>query len=891
KLWFHIRPLRLSLSNSNHLTIVKFSRTGVRLEVTVHYEDGSSEQFSTNVSDWFDDIVEGLSNGDAIESYLIDGMDRVSGTFAGGNPRFIDTDDPAVFAYQFPVNQSKFLTRVTVENSDSASEGHALVVLGATAAQRSYVVDTTDDIVDGDYGPGELSLREAVELSNQSDDYDVITFDESLAGQSPILLNGSEIEIAQPVSILGLGADNLTVDADDLSQVINIASTAGSVEITDLTISGGFFDGDGGAMQIDGGNVVLDSVDFRNNTAVDDGGAISTHSSSNVTIVDSTLANNVADDPSGAETNAGGAIINRGTLTIRSSTLHNNSAESGGAIWTNGTLTLETSTVSNNFAADDGGGLRPSNADAMTILNSTILENTVGGSGDGGGISNLNSSVWLQNTVVAGNTQNGVAENLAGGGFAGDFNLVGSSPSGDTVSGSGNVTSDQPMLAPLGDNGGPTLTHLPLDGSPVIDAGLPFDNDNRTHWFRLDESTGSTTIVDSVGSLQGAVDGSGVALGADSPRGAAATFSGGGIQLDGPLNDDAFSELTIEAWVKVPTDTEGRVGAILGNFRSGATTTPQANFEIRADGKLRVYMQIGSVQVGIDLLDMTAQTDLRDGKWHHVALVRREFTVILYDVQLFVDGVLEADEFSVAGGLSFGDSENPHWIGSDNRNGGLPFQGEIAEVAMHGRALSASELVQRVKAFDQRGDSFDRVVNDRLDVGAVEVQPVNGDFDDDGVYDCEDVNALVSVIATGINTASFDLTGDNLVNDADLTHWLAEAGAVNNTSGGAYRRGDANLDGVVDISDFNLWNANKFTPQAAWCSADFNADGVVDISDFNIWNANKFTSSDGAARDHAGENPAFNQRPGIASQNQVRDLGDDESAKYVVMDTVFRDWD
>ncbi|MEM7311653.1 MAG: sulfatase-like hydrolase/transferase [Planctomycetota bacterium] len=54
--------------------------------------------------------------------------------------------------------------------------------------------------------------------------------------------------------------------------------------------------------------------------------------------------------------------------------------------------------------------------------------------------------------------------------------------------------------------------------------------------------------------------------------------------------------------------------------------------------------------------------------------------------------------------------------------------------------------------------------------------------------------------------------------------------------------GDANLDGVVDISDFNIWNANKFTAGGTWESGDFNGDGVTDTSDFNIWNANKFTS-------------------------------------------------
>ena len=64
-------------------------------------------------------------------------------------------------------------------------------------------------------------------------------------------------------------------------------------------------------------------------------------------------------------------------------------------------------------------------------------------------------------------------------------------------------------------------------------------------------------------------------------------------------------------------------------------------------------------------------------------------------------------------------------------------------------------------------------------------------------------------------------------------------------SGAAYLPADANLDGVVDTSDFNLWNANKFTATPAWCAGDFNADGVVDASDFNIWNSHKFTSASG----------------------------------------------
>ncbi|HEY6565781.1 MAG TPA: hypothetical protein VIY86_14930, partial [Pirellulaceae bacterium] len=47
--------------------------------------------------------------------------------------------------------------------------------------------------------------------------------------------------------------------------------------------------------------------------------------------------------------------------------------------------------------------------------------------------------------------------------------------------------------------------------------------------------------------------------------------------------------------------------------------------------------------------------------------------------------------------------------------------------------------------------------------------------------------------------------------------------------------------------DFNLWNANKFTTQAAWSAGDYDASGIVDGSDYNLWNANKFTSAGRAA--------------------------------------------
>ena len=120
----------------------------------------------------------------------------------------------------------------------------------------------------------------------------------------------------------------------------------------------------------------------------------------------------------------------------------------------------------------------------------------------------------------------------------------------------------------------------------------------------------------------------------------------------------------------------------------------------------------------------------------------------------------------------------------------------------------------------------------------------SGDFDGNGLFDCMDIDALSNVISEGIGDLSFDMNGDGTVDSADGDEWLAVAGAENLPSGNPYIRGDGNLDGFVDASDFNIWNQGRFTVSSSYCSGDYNFDGVIDASDFNLWNEAKFTASD-----------------------------------------------
>ena len=126
---------------------------------------------------------------------------------------------------------------------------------------------------------------------------------------------------------------------------------------------------------------------------------------------------------------------------------------------------------------------------------------------------------------------------------------------------------------------------------------------------------------------------------------------------------------------------------------------------------------------------------------------------------------------------------------------------------------------------------------------------LDGDFNGDGFWDCDDLNALSQAIVSGSTDQLFDMDGDGSLTIADLdaagTGWLAVGGANNPalTGGHAFVPGDANLDGLVDGSDFGLWNASKFTGIGLYCSGDFNVDGTIDENDFNLWNENRFRAS------------------------------------------------
>ena len=335
------------------------------------------------------------------------------------------------------VRQSKQLTFEQLE----ARHLLATFVVNSTA---DGPVDLTDSVV---------TLRDAIASSNDTAGADTITFDPSVFSSAQTIDLTSELPtITDDVTITGPGADLLTIDAGngtdgvfdtgDGFRILSIddddENNLIDVELSGLTISGG---DQGGFMA---------------------GGGIS--NSESLLITGTTISGNSA--------SYGGGIYNNfdATLTITSSTISGNAANYGGGIANLEVLSISSSTISNNTAESSGGGIDSAAAlSTFTLTSSTVTGNSAGDADGGGGI-DVGSVGTVTNSIIANSPSGGdIGLGPAGeGGVYGDFNLVGD---GLNVGGFPGVITGDPLLGPLADNGGPTLTHALLPGSPAIDAG------------------------------------------------------------------------------------------------------------------------------------------------------------------------------------------------------------------------------------------------------------------------------------------------------------------------------------------------------------------------------------------------------------------------------------
>ncbi len=169
----------------------------------------------------------------------------------------------------------------------------------------------------------------------------------------------------------------------------------------------------------------------------------------------------------------GGGILNLGVLTVNQCMLAGNSASfyGGGIMNYFGILVVNESTLAGN-SGGAGGGIYNLEG-AVTVNQSTVTGNVA--LGRAGGIYNFDQSgaISIYNSIVAGNS----LPNISGR----DSQTL-ATTSGITTQAGVNLTNGTPLLAPLGNYGGPTPTMPPLPGSPAIDGctnGSTFVTDQR----------------------------------------------------------------------------------------------------------------------------------------------------------------------------------------------------------------------------------------------------------------------------------------------------------------------------------------------------------------------------------------------------------------------------
>jgi|GEM_PF-1120360 len=287
-----------------------------------------------------------------------------------------------------------------------------------------------------------------------------------------------------------------------------------TLTVTNSTISGNSASQGGGIGNF-GTTTIMDST-ISGNSASSGGGVLGAggfQGNGNLTIINSTISGNSASG------NGGGGALSVGAFTMTNSTVSGNSVSgangNGGGLnlqqGTGGsvTATVTNSTISGNSASGFGGGLY-NVSESAEVINSTLSGNTAdkgGGvfaffgpklthstlsgnsaSSSGGGLYNLDGTATLTRTLVSGNTAPSGSEIKKNYGAvnANNYNLLGHSgltnaqafvgftPGATDITATSDGSTPAALMtildATLGNNGGPTLTHALLSGSPAINA-------------------------------------------------------------------------------------------------------------------------------------------------------------------------------------------------------------------------------------------------------------------------------------------------------------------------------------------------------------------------------------------------------------------------------------
>ena len=253
-----------------------------------------------------------------------------------------------------------------------------------------------------DAGTG--SLRAALAQANDRAGEDTIKFATDL---SAITLDSGQLEITDDLKIIGPEPRQI-ISGNSNSRIFNM-SAGQNLELENLELINGKTslarssvacsenDGQGGAVCVNGADLVLRSVIIQNNETTGSfahGGAVR---GDRITVQDSAFDTNSAVD------GQGGAIYATGELVVSNTVVIGNfSGDNGGGVYVganDGTVNISNSIIDSNIAEGAGGGLVV--ASAVEIHSSTLSRNA--SRGQGGALRLRDGSGVISNSTISGN--------------------------------------------------------------------------------------------------------------------------------------------------------------------------------------------------------------------------------------------------------------------------------------------------------------------------------------------------------------------------------------------------------------------------------------------------------------------------------------------------------
>ncbi len=252
---------------------------------------------------------------------------------------------------------------------------------------------------------------------------------------------------------------NVTFERNSADKGAGLHADETPVTITGSVFSQNVADKEGGGTFLDKSMASVSTSVFDDNEA-EKGGGLFMKDGIASTIADSAFTANRASK------DGGGLYFDKSRIDIDRSLIAANTAEEGGGVFIKGggsNIGLENTTISGNTATKAGGGIQKENNGPARLLNVTLYDN---GSPDGGGVHVKGGNLSLTNTMIANSSQ--------GADCAGTILSLGNNLDSDgscQLLQPGDLPNTDPLVGPLQNNGGPTLTHALADLSPARDAG------------------------------------------------------------------------------------------------------------------------------------------------------------------------------------------------------------------------------------------------------------------------------------------------------------------------------------------------------------------------------------------------------------------------------------